>query len=271
MALSDSPPETAHEPYQFTARVHRIPLYRDLFKGMGKRDRKNHQYARVPISTLLVAANLGRGKYRAIICITWLSMYWDGWETKGKRGKKSKRVKSDKVLFTRRMMSEHYGYSEGLIRRGLDDLKRAELISVATVGFHTNRRNSGTYYNLSWMPGKGLQRINLYWGLLSSELFLGLDTTLQAVLVMLHTLHNRKKNRLTIKPTSLSHFKVSRNKLPVYVNALRHAGLLELVDFYIYAFPWITDEGKPDFDDWTTKLLEQKIKIDAPNCTKGCT
>ena len=132
---------------------------RELFKGLGQRGRQHHQYTRVPINALIHVVELGRGKYRAIICIAWMSMYWDGWKPK----KKSKRVKTDKVLFTRRMMSNQYGYSEDLIRRALTELKRIEMISVASIGFYSDHRSSGTYYNLSWMPGNGLQRINLYW------------------------------------------------------------------------------------------------------------
>lgn len=266
MALASLPTETRQELYQYTARVPRLRTSRELFKGLGRRDRQHHQHTRLPINALLEAVQLGRSKYRAIICVAWMLLYWDGWKPK----QKSKRVKSDKVLFTRRMMSNQYGYSEDLIRRALVDLKRIEMISVASIGFYSDHHNSGTYYNLSWMPGIGLQRINLYWGLMSCESFLSLSTTLQAVLIMLHTIHYRKHNRITITPTCLMHFNVSRKKLPAYINQLRQAGILVLVDINTYAFPWLTDEGKPDFDNWGEKLLALKIKNDVPNCTKGC-
>ncbi len=154
-----------------------------------KINRCSHQYCRVPIDELIRAVDIGRGKYRAIICIVWLSMFWDGWKPR----KGVKRIKSEKTLFTRRVMKNQFGYSEGLIRRGISDLKSYGRIIVATKGFYSPKNNTGTFFKLQWMSAKGKQCINVYWGLISSDLFLDLSITLQAVLLMLHSIHSRKK------------------------------------------------------------------------------
>lgn len=228
--------------------------------------RSHHQYTRVPINTLLDAVSMGRGKYRAIICIAWMSLYWDGWKPK----KKSKRIKTEKVLFTRRMMKNQFGYSEDLFRRALVDLKLFKMISVDTPGFYKKDKNSGTYYKLAWMPGKGSNRINLYWGLMASDAFLSLSVTLQAVLLMLHTIHYRKQNKVVITPTSLKSFSVSRKKLPGYMDKLRQAGFIDLIDTNTYSFTWLDGKGKPDFDNWNVKSNTCEIKNSVPNCTQAC-
>mgnify|MGYP002640778887 CR=1 FL=1 len=263
MSLSLTSSEATSEPIRSTAHYYKPKINLNMPKLLG---RSQHQYTRVPVNELFKAVDNGRGKYRAIICIAWLSMFWDGW--KPRRG--SKRVKSEKVLFTRRMMKNQFGYSEDLIRRGLADLKRANRITVQTQGFYTGHHNSGTYYKLEWMPGKHSQKINLYWGLMASKVFLSLSVTLQAVLLMLHTIHFRKENRLTIKPNSLDKFKVSRKKLPRYIDELKSAGLLDIVDENTYSFTWIDLKGKPDFERLQTEATVRRIKNSVPNCTKQC-
>ena len=96
------------------------------------------------------------------------------------------------------------------------------------------------------------KKLHIYWGLLISEPFLGLSVTLQAVIILLHQIHSRKNNRLTIKPYALSEYGINRNRLSEYITKLRHAGLLHYIEGNDYAFAWFDSDGTPNFNKLKT-------------------
>jgi hypothetical protein len=91
-------------------------------------------------------------------------------------------------------------------------------------------------------------RLKIYWGLLISEAFLGLSVTLKATIILLHRLHSRSKNKLTVQACALTQFGIHRNRLPGYLRELVSAGLLLYIENHDYEFSWIDGDGKPDFD-----------------------
>ncbi len=95
------------------------------------------------------------------------------------------------------------------------------------------------------------------WGLLISDAFMGLSVTLQAVIILLHRLHNRTKNKLTIRPCALEQFGIHRNRLPGYIQQLMNAGFLHYIENNDFEFTWIDSFGKPNF-------YRFKINIYAP-------
>jgi len=227
------------------------PLIAHL-KKKRKRDlkliRQSNHFKPIPESLYTSLLRLGRGKYRAIVVVTFMSLLWDGW--KSKRKKKTKRVPSNKVMLTRRMMAEYFSMSQSTVGQALADLVRNGIIIVAQKSVYSGKqgKNLGTMFRLPWMEKSRGSKLNVYWGLLTSEAFLSLSVTLQAVIILLHSLHNRGKNRLTIRPFALAKFGVHRNRLPKYITKLIAAGLLIYIEDHDYEFSWIDSDGKPDFD-----------------------
>ena len=116
--------------------------------------------------------------------------------------------------------------------------------------------------------GKCLQ---IYWGLLVSEQFLHAPITLQAVIILLHRLHDRKKNRLTIRPCALERYGIHRNRLPEYIRQLKDIGLLEYLEDFDYAFTWFDLDGKPEFTRLKLKSMHPTHTDPAPNSVQGAT
>lgn len=214
-----------------------------------KLSRCANSFKAIPESLYTSLLGLGRGKYRSIVVATYMSLLWDGW--KSKRKKKTNRVPSNKVVLTRRMMAQHFDMGESTAGDAIDDLIQNKIIIVdqKAVFSGIQGKNSGTKYRLPWMENiKKVKYLKVYWGLLVSKEFLGLSVTLQAVLILLHSLHNRSKNRLTIQPSALSQYGIHRNRLPKYITKLTATGLLVYIENYDYEFSWIDRDGKPDFD-----------------------
>ena len=111
--------------------------------------------------------------------------------------------------------------------------------------------------------------LNIYWGLLVSEPFLHASVTLQAVIILLHRLHNRSKNRLTIRPCALEQYGIHRNRLPGYIAQLKDLGLLEYVENFDYAFTWFDLDGKPEFTRLKLKSMHPTHTDPAPNSDQG--
>lgn len=181
-----------------------------------------------------------------------ISLLWDGWT--GKKATDSKRMPTDRVMFSRRFAASMFGIPEAVAQRAINDLIDCELITVVEKGKRSVKANRGSTYNLSWLsyrknrPKDSRQTVQLYWGLLTSKAFKALDDTLKAVLILLHLFHSRRSNRVTIKPSSLKAYGIHRNRLLGYANDLRLAGLLDHIDGNQYRFTWINDSsGKPDF------------------------
>lgn len=206
--------------------------------------RKPNSYRRVPVSLFRSLANLGRRKYRAIVAAAWASAFWDGW----KSGKKTTRIPTDEVMLTRRFMADHFGYNPNTIDSALADLKEHQHITVAVEAKFSGLKgkNLGRKYRLKWMENsKGEHCVRILWGLLVSDAFLRLSIETQAVLLLLHTVHYRRQNRLVIRPQTLAQYGIHRNRLPEHVDQLRLSGLLDHVDGYSYRFAWLNDNGEP--------------------------
>ena len=153
-------------------------------------------------------------------------------------------------MVTRRMLSQHFGISPDTAAKAISDLVQHDNIIVAQKAVYSGKqgKNLGAMYRLPWMEYAKGRCLKVYWGLLISEAFLELSITLQATIVLLHRLHNRSKNRLTIQPCALAQFGIHRNRLPGYLQQLLNAGLILYIENYDFEFSWIDSEGNPDFD-----------------------
>ena len=217
-----------------------------LRKSDLKRCRDVNSFKPIPESHFNDICKLGRCKYRAIVVSTIMSLLWDGWKPK----KGSKRIPNNKVMLTRRMLCQYFGISESTAGQAISDLVRYEIITVATKSVFSGiqGKNLGASYRLPWMEDRKGKKIYIYWGLLVSTVFLELSVTLQAVIILLHCLHSRRKNRLTIQPYALVEYGIHRNRLTEYIDQLRCAGLLEYVENHDYKFTWFDRDGYPNFN-----------------------
>ena len=224
-----------------------------LQKSDLKLARRPHSFTKIPLSHLHELSVLGRKRYSAIAVSTIMSSLWDGWTST----KKSKRVPSSKVMMTKRMLHQHFGFGESTAGQVLSDLSQHGITIITQKGVYSGRqgKNLGTLYRLPWMEKSKGKQVHIYWGMLISESFLALSVTLQAVIILLHQLHSRKENRLTIKPNALKEFGVHRNKLPRYVNELRSAGFLYYIEGDDYEFSWFDKDGQPSFNNLKTMHL----------------
>jgi len=147
----------------------------------------------------------------------------------------------------------------------------SDTIIVAQKSVYSGKqgRNLGTLYRLPWMENSKGKQLHIYWGLLVSEPFLRASVTLQAIIILLHSLHNRKENRLTIRPYALSHYGIHRNRLPGYVTQLMDIGLLEYIEDHDYAFTWFDLDGKPEFSRLKLKSMHLTHTDPAPNSYQG--
>jgi hypothetical protein len=195
---------------------------------------------------------LGRGRYRAVVVSTYMALMWDGWKSR----KGPKRIPNNKVLLTRRMMSKHFNMCSSTVEQAINDLVDSYLIVVAQKAVYSGKQgqNLGTLYRLPWMENPKGRRLYIYWGLLVSDQFLNASVTIQAVIILLHRLHSRKANRLTIRPGALAQYGIHRNRLPGYISQLMDVGLLEYLEDYDYAFTWFDLDGKPEFTRLKLKL-----------------
>ncbi|OOY67272.1 hypothetical protein [Solemya velum gill symbiont] len=228
---------------------------------IGRFRRKPHTFAVIPMGILQDLVPLGRKKYRSIVVAVWISSLWDGWT--GRNDRKSRHIPRQDVLMTKRWMHQEFGYSESTIYDALIDLLGTNQLEVTSKGHYSKNGAQGTKYRPNWMPAKG-RKIFVYWGLLTSDAFLNLSITEQAVLILLHVHHHRKINRLTLSGGALVEFGIHRNRLPEYIDKFRHTGLLDHVEGHIYAFSWFDEKGSPIFDHLNKNT-------DAPNSYSTCT
>jgi len=158
------------------------------------------------------------------------------------------------------MLYQDFGIAESTAGQAISDLVRHQIVVVATKSVFSGiqGKNLGTSYRLPWMEDKKGKNLYIYWGLLVSTVFLELTVTLQAVIILLHCLHSRRTNRLTIQPYALSEYGIHRNRLSEYIDQLRCAGLLEYVENHDYKFSWFDKNGYPNFS-------RLRIKNDTPN------
>jgi len=211
-----------------------------------KQIRRANHFKPIPESIFIALSKLGRGRYSAIVVTTYLSLLWDGWKSR----KKTKRIPNNKVMLTRRMMAQYFEMCQSTVGHAITGLVQHDIIIVAQKSVYSGKRgkNRGTLYRLPWMENPKGKTLKVYWGLLVSEAFLSLSVTLQAVIILLHSLHYRRKNRLTIRPSALSQCGIHRNRLPLYITKLIEVGLLDHVEDHDYEFTWFDIEGRPDFD-----------------------
>ena len=210
---------------------------------------------------------LGRGRYRAIVVSTYLSLLWGGWTSK----KNTKRKPNNKVMITRRMLSQHFDMCTSTAQLAIIDLVHSYTIIVAQKPVYSGKQgqNLGTLYRLPWMEKAEGKRLHIYWGLLVSDPFLRLTVTLQAVIILLHRLHSRKDNRLTIRASALTAYGIHRNRLPKYISQLKDTGLLEYLEDYDYSFAWFDLDGKPEFSRLKLKSTHLTQSDLAPNSVQG--
>jgi len=216
-------------------------------KRSGKQLKQDHSFVQIPEETLdRICLKTGRNKYRVIVAMAWLSMFWDGWKSKDKRRRKKGRLPRKEAMITRRMMADLFGYSENTFGLALRDLLDIGMTSIARKHKYTgkNGENLGRAYKCHWMDcTAGKQRIWLYWGLLVSDIFLSLDITSQAILILIHADHNRKHNHVVINNSRLVAMGVSKRIINRHVDLLRHAGLLIFVGDG-YKFAWLQEGGR---------------------------
>lgn len=229
--------------------------------------RQDKSYKSIPESFYISLNKLDRRKYRAVVISTYMSMFWDGWKPKAK----SKRIQNDKVMLTRRMLHQHFDIAESTAGDAIYDLVNNQFIRISRKHVYSGKQgmNLGTVYQLSWMGKSTEKKLHIYWGLLVSEPFLKLSVTLQAIIILLHSLHSRRKNFLTIRPSALSKFDVHRNRLPKYINQLIHAGLLEYIENHDYRFTWFDKDGNPNFYHLKLKYTHLSHTNPAPNSCHG--
>jgi len=240
-------------------------------KKVGKHDfkkkRQPHSFKPIPDSHYMDLGELGRGRYRAIVVSTLMSLLWDGWTSK----KKTRRKPNNKVMLTRRMLSQHFNMCPSTAQEAINDLVKHGMVIVAQKHVYSGLRgkNLGTLYRLPWMEKSKGKCLSIYWGLLVSEQFLHASVTLQAVIILLHRLHNRKKNRLTVRPGALEEYGIHRNRLPEYLIQLMNVGLLEYVEDFDYAFTWFDLDNKPEFTRLKLKSMHLTHTDPAPNSYQG--
>ena len=205
-----------------------------------------HTSRSIPEKAYFEISQLGRAKYRGIVVSTFMALLWDGWTTR----KKTKRKPSSDVMVTRRMLAAHFDFSESTAKQALADLTKHGLITVSRKSVHSGKKgnNLGTFYRLPWMEKKPSgKHLKIYWGLLVSDAFLALSVTPQATIILLHKIHNRKKNSITVRPCALESYGIHRTSLYDYFNELRQFGFLINVAPFEYEFGWIDTDGNPDF------------------------
>ena len=156
-------------------------------------------------------------------------------------------------------------------QKAINDLVQHHKIIVAQKPVYSGKQgqNLGTLYRLPWMEKPKVRSLNIYWGLLVSEPFLHASVTLQAIVILLHRLHSRKENRLTIRPCALEQYGIHRNRLPVYISQLMNVGLLDYLENYDYAFAWFDLDGKPEFTRLKLKSMHLTHTDPAPNSYQG--
>jgi hypothetical protein len=232
-----------------------------------KKMRQPHSFKPIPDSHYMDLMPLGRGRYRAIVVSTVMSLLWDGW----KSGKNTRRKPNNNVMLTRRMLSQHFNMCPSTVQEAINDLVKHDKIIVAQkhVYLGLKGKNLGTSYRLPWMEKPKGKCLNIYWGLLVSEPFLHASVVLQAVIILLHRLHNRKKNRLTIRPCALEQYGIHRNRLPEYIIQLTNIGLLEYVEDFDYEFTWFDPDGKPEFTRLKLNPMHLTQSDPAPNSVQG--
>jgi len=232
-----------------------------------KKLRQPNSFKAIPDSHYMSLMNLGRGRYRAIVVSTHMSLLWDGWPSK----KKTKRKPNNKVMLTRRMLSQHFNMSPSTAQEAINDLVQHGMVIVAQKSVYSGLKgkNLGTLYRLPWMEKPKGKCLHIYWGLLVSEPFLHASVTLQAVIILLHRLHNRKENRLTIRPCALQQYGIHRNRLPGYITQLMDVGLLEYLEDFDYAFTWFDLDNKPDFTRLKLNPMHLTHTDPAPNSYQG--
>lgn len=91
---------------------------KNLRKHDLKKMRQANSFKSIPVSLYMNLRELGRGRYRAIVVSTFLSLLWDGWKSK----KKTKRIPNNKVMLTRRMLSQYFGMCASTAEQGISDL-----------------------------------------------------------------------------------------------------------------------------------------------------
>ena len=232
-----------------------------------KKMRQLNHYKAIPEAHYMGLLCLGRSKYRAIVVSTLMSLLWDGWKSR----KKTQRRPNNKVMITRRMLAQHFNMCLSTAQQAIKDLVQHDKVIVAQKSIFSGRqgKNLGTLYRLPWMEKPKGKCLHIYWGLLVSEQFLRASVTLQAVIILLHRLHSRSKNRLTIRPCALEQFGIHRNRLPVYISQLMDAGLLEYLEDFDYAFTWFDLDGKPDFTRLKLNSMHPTRTDPAPNSYQG--
>jgi len=234
-------------------------------KGGLRNCRQVHYFASISLSLIMKVCGHGRKKYRMIVCATWFSLLWDGWV--GRKGKSHKRSPTNNVLMTRRLMHSNFGYNPSTFQLAISDLLETGIITVVKKGFYSggSDTNKGAFYKVDWMKKKDESKVRIYWGLLISNAFLSLSIPAQATLILLHTLHNRNKNTLYIKPDSLAKFGIHRNTLPKHLDEIRFSNLLDYVDGNTYQFTWFDERGGLDFSGTIKKTVHLTQSSDAPN------
>ena len=208
--------------------------------------RRKTSFKAIPESVYFELAKLGRAKYRAIVVVSYMALLWDGWTSR----KKTKRKPSLEVMITRRILAAHFNMPEATGKRALHDLVKNGTIIVSRKAVYSgkNAKNLGTFYRLPFMEkNSGGKQLKVYWGLLVSDGFLGLSVPAQVIIILLHSLHNRSRNRLTIHPNALTRYGIHRTTLPAHLNELMAAKLLLFVEDFDFEFGWFDSDGKPDF------------------------
>ena len=212
-----------------------IPAGLTIKKSDGKSMRNPRKWQAIPEALYFQLATLGRAKYRAIVAVTYMALLWDGWTSR----KKTKRQPSNEVMITRRMLAAHFQMPEATGKRALSDLVKNGTIVVSRKSVYSgkSKKNLGAFYRLPLMEkDSGGKHLKVYWGLLVSNAFLALSVPAQAIIILLHSLHNRKQNRLTIQPYALTRYGIHRTTLPAHIAELRNAELLIHIDDFEYSF-----------------------------------
>lgn len=204
----------------------------------------DHSFKRYTQDVLIETCQcFGRDKYRAIVVIAWLSDYWDGWKSNDKRKRKRGRLPVKEARISRRMMAD-YGYSEKTIQSTLSDLLQANITHIGTeFQFNGAGRKTRTYF-CPWMEAKSkAKKVRIFHGLLTSDKFLRLGITTQAILILLHIWLKSSSNITEIRNKALIEMGISRRIISDHLSILRHAGLIEYMEGNKYRFTWLDDGG----------------------------
>ena len=92
-----------------------------------KKIRQPNHFKPIPESHYMDLMDLGRGRYRAIVVSTLMSLLWDGWTSK----KKTRRKPNNKVMLTRRMLSQHFNMCPSTVHEAITDLVQHGKVVVA--------------------------------------------------------------------------------------------------------------------------------------------